>query len=112
MHRFHADCRCKPYGSNEDDIRKGVTKRFVLGVLKLRKIHVSQKQSNGRCLQICIYVPMLYMVGMAFRLHIHIGVGVCVARSDLQGNAKASDAGRAIVQLPRHFCMCMSNSTL
>ena len=57
-----------------------------------------------------LYQPLVYLrvsVRCAVGVYIHIGVGFCVARSTVPGNAKASMCGTGNrYRLPRFFRLC------
>lgn len=90
-------------------IRKGVYQRFVLGVSELRKLKsIVKEQGNGRCPLGMLYASLCYTCSATPRRvsranHIHIGVGFCVVRSTMEGNAKAQIRGTATVQTPALF---------
>ena len=95
----HADvavhtCELRRMGG-DDIMERRLLDALVLTLLELRKLQfVRQKQSNGRCHVVCLYpYAMLHSHCCARVAALCVYTyrrGVCVARFDEQGNAKAS----------------------
>lgn len=79
-------------GEGKHNMEKAFTLRFVLDTLKSSKFLSRQRQGNGRCplVMTLSHYPLYNTEGI---LCIHIGVGLCVARFDGMGNARASECG-------------------
>ena len=63
--------------------------------------------SNGGCPWVCIHQPAVYLIiyRVCQRCDIHTGVGFCVARSTVMGNAKASKCGTGDGKDSHAFCV-------
>lgn len=56
---------------------------------------IVKEHGSGRCPWVCIHQPAVYLIiyKVCQRCDIHTGVGFCVARSDDNGQSRASECG-------------------
>lgn len=121
-HSNAADSHNAERTRREYDIRqRRLQRRFVLDVWKLRNFHGTIK--NEATVDVrwicCTRQPHLYPFSISTGVlkdkvcscHTHIGVGFCVARSIVLGNAKASKRGTSDT-LPRFFVSSFRNLIL